>query len=136
METIRVEVAWCDKNYSGGWSLEGVGAVLATGKSLEKFKEEFANALAFHIDSMVESGDIVPKWLVERDFVLQYELKTSALLREAERFTTMAVISRESGINQKQLSHYASNLKEPREPQRRKIIEGIHRIANSFMSLC
>lgn len=136
MEKIKVEVAWCDKNYSGGWGYEGFGVVIATGKTMEHLKEEFAKALSFQIDSMKESGESMPDWLLEGDFELEYDLKTSALLREAERFTTMAVISRESGINQKQLSHYASNLKEPREPQRRKIIDGIHRIAQSFMALC
>ena len=47
----------------------------------------------------------------------------------------MAAISRATGINQKQLTHYASSLKEPRPVQRERIISGLHRIGEAFLAI-
>lgn len=136
METIRVEVAWSDKNYCGGWGFPGVGAVIATGKTLEKFKEEFQSALDFQVESMIADGEDIPDWLRDKDYTLVYDLKVSALLRQAEQFTTMAALSRVTGINQRLLSNYASDVKTPRPSQRAKIIDGIREIGRRCIALC
>lgn len=135
METIKVEVSWSNKNFSGGWGLPGVGALVVTAKTLDEFKKEFKDALDFHIDSMIEDGDNVPKWLVDQDYIIEFDLAVSALLREAERFTTMAVISRFTGINQKLLSHYANAVKIPREAQRERIVNGLHAIGQQILAV-
>lgn len=44
-------------------------------------------------------------------------------------------IRRASGINQHQLSHYATRIKKPRPEQRRRIVEGIHKIGQELMSV-
>ncbi len=136
METIKVEVAWSNKNYCGGWGHPEIGAVLATGKSLEQFKEEFQSALDFQVEGLLADGDTVPQWLLDKDYKIEYELQVSALLRSAERFTTMAVLSRITGINQRLLSNYASDVKKPRPAQREKIIAGIHEIGRQCLTLC
>lgn len=65
------------------------------------------------------------------NYELKYELDISALLRDAETYTTLSAISQASGINQKQLSHYANGIKHPRLKQRAKIISGLHEIAST-----
>lgn len=135
MEVIKIEVSWEDKNYCCGWSLEGVGAVICTNKSLEGLKLDFEESLRFHVDAMAEDGEDVPQWLVDGDYRIEYNLAVSALLRQAERFTTMAVISRVTGINQKLLGHYASSLKIPRPAQRERIIDGLHEIGREFLAV-
>ncbi len=136
METIKVEVSWSGKNYGGGWGFPEVGVVIATGKTLEEFKAEFASALDFHIEGMLSGGEHVPQWLVEKNYEVVYELKASALLRQAEQFTTMAALSRVTGINQRLLSNYASDVKRPRPAQLQRIIEGIRQIGQSCLALC
>jgi len=136
METIKVEVAWSDKNYCGGWGNSEVGAVMATAKTLEQFKEEFESALDFHVDGMLADGDPIPQWLLDKNYTIEYDLQVSALLRSAERFITMAALSRITGINQRLLSNYASNVKKPRPAQREKIIAGIHEIGRQCLALC
>ena len=135
METIVVEVGWSGKNYSGGWGLDGVGAVLATGKTLQEMKDDFESALRFHVEGMVEDGDTLPGWLIEGAYKVKYNLNAAALIRSAEEYTTMAAISRASGINQKQLSHYANGTKTPRPAQRDRIIEGLHKIGKACIAM-
>ena len=52
----------------------------------------------------------------------------------SERFASMAAISRATGINQRQLSHYATGLKTPRPKQRQRIVEGLHKIGRELMA--
>lgn len=132
---IKVEISWAEKNYCCGWGLEGVGAILCTNKTIEGVKLDFEESLRFHIEAMAEDGDLVPEWLVKGDYSVEYSLSTSALLRQAERFTTMAVISRVTGINQKLLSHYANALKIPRQAQRQRIVDGLHKIGEQFLAV-
>lgn len=134
METIKVEIYWTDKNYCCAWSLEGFGAVVCTSKTLDGLKSEFEEALQFQISEMVNDGEEVPAWLAQENYKIEYTLAVSALLRQAEQYTTMAAVSRVTGINQKLLGNYASNVKVPREPQRQRIVEGLHAIGRAFMA--
>ena len=136
METITVEIHWEDKNYACAWAMEGIGAVIATNKALDGLKAAFAESMREHVACLVADGDDVPQWLANGDYQINYTLHTSALLREAENYTTMAAISRATGINQKQLSHYASSVKNPRPEQRKRIVDGLHLIGQKFLSLC
>ena len=135
METIKVEIYWTDKNYCCAWALEGFGAVTCTSKTLEGLKSEFADALRFQIEEMVNDGEEVPSWLAKGEYEIDFVLAVSALLRQAEQFTTMAAISRATGINQKLLSNYASCVKIPRAPQRKRIVDGLHAIGRSFLAV-
>lgn len=132
---INVEISWSEKNFCCGWSYEGVGAILCTNKTLPGIKQDFEESLRFHVESMVEDGDQVPEWLASGDYEIVYTLSASALLRNAESFTTMAAISRATGINQKLLSHYANALKIPRPAQRQRIVDGLHMIGRQFLAI-
>lgn len=135
MQTIKVEVAWSDKNYCGGWGSPEVGAVMASAKTLDKFKAEFQSALEFHIEGMLADDEPVPQWLIDKDYTIDFDLQISAILRESEKYTTMAAISRVTGINHKLLSHYANSLKIPRESQRNRIIDGIHALGQQLIAV-
>lgn len=132
---INVEISWSEKNFCCGWGYEGVGAILCTNKTLSGIKQDFEESLRFHVESMVEDGDQVPEWLASGDYEILYTLSASALLRNAESFTTMAAISRATGINQKLLSHYANALKIPRPAQRQRIVDGLHMIGRQFLAV-
>lgn len=132
---LKVEVSWTGKNFCCAWSDEAAGTVVATNKSLDKLKQDFAQSLQWHIEGCVADGDVLPDYLINGDYTIEYELDTAALLREAEQYTTMAAISRVCGINAKLLSHYANGLKQPRSLQRERIISGLHTIGQRFMAL-
>lgn len=135
MKTIKVNIYWADKNYCCGWADESIGSIVCTHKTLEGVKQAFEESLDFHMEGMAADGDEIPEWYVNRDFDIDYELEVSALLRSMEAYTTMAAISRATGINQKLLSHYASSLKTPRLQQRERIVEGLHRIGEAFLAI-
>lgn len=133
---LRIEVSWTGKNFCGAWSDDEVGSVIVTAKTFAKLKNDFKESLKWHIEGCIADGDVLPQYLVDGNYELEYDLDTAALLRDAETYTTMAAISRASGINQKQLSHYANGLKQPRPIQRERIIAGLHIIGTQIMALC
>lgn len=135
MEIIKVEIYWEDKNYCCGWSCTNFGAVLCTNKDIDSLKREFEFSFKNQVEDMLSDGEELPEWLATGNYVFEYVLSVSALLRQAENFTTMAVISRVTGINQKLLSNYASSVKKPREAQRERIINGLHAIGRQFLAV-
>jgi len=136
MEKIIVNVAWVDKNFGASLSDNVPGAVVLTADTYEKLLQEVPETLRFHVEGMVEDGDDVPQWLVDGEYEFEYHLQDVAtVLRAYEPFVSLAAISRASGINQHQLSHYATRMKTPRPEQRRRIVEGIHKIGKQLLAV-
>ncbi|MBO7139737.1 MAG: CopG family transcriptional regulator [Prevotella sp.] len=135
MEKIIVNVSWCDKNYGASLGENVPGAVVVTAKTYEELTEEVRESLKFHIEGMIADGDDVPQWLRDGEYEFEYHLDAAALLQMCSPYASIAAISRASGINKHQLSHYANGIKKPRPEQRRRIVEGIHKIGRELISL-
>lgn len=136
MEKIKVDVQWCDKNFGASFGENVPGAVVFTAKSFEELLKEAEETLRFHVEGMLEDGDDVPQWLRDGDYELEFNyLDVATLLRACEPYASLAAISRASGINQNQLSHYATGLKQPRPQQRKRIVDGIHHIGKKLLTV-
>lgn len=136
MEKIRVDVQWCNKNFGAAFGDNVPGAVVFTADTIERLHKEARETLKFHIEGMVEDGDEVSQWLLDGDYEFEWNyVDTATLLRAVEPFASIASISRASGINQHQLSHYANRLKTPRPQQRQRIVDGIHKIGRELIAV-
>lgn len=136
MEKIEVKIGWSGKNYSciaDASALNGI--IVVTNKTLEGLKKDFQESLQFHIEGCIQSGDALPEWLVSGNYEPDYILETSALLHSMDGILTRSAIARVSGINERQIGHYASGHRTPRPQQRKKIIEGIHAISRELASV-
>jgi hypothetical protein len=136
MKKIKVLINWCEKNYSTSISDEGInGVVAATAKTLDGIKYEIADALKTHIAWAIEDNDDIADWARNSDYEIEFELDTTALLHSIEHKTTLKAIHQVTGINENLLSHYFTGRKKARQEQRKKIISGIHAIANELISI-
>jgi len=136
MKTLNVQVSATDKNYSAYLEDATInGMVIATAKTLDKLKEEFVSALDFHLQGCIEDGNILPNYIINKNYLLRYDLDVSATLLQMKSLVGVPVISRVTNINQKQLHHYASGLKKPRPAQRQKIKEGLHQLGRELLSI-
>ena len=132
---LIVHVGWTDRNFCCSLSGPDInGTVIETAKTLEELKRGFAEGLKFHIEGCLEDGDKLPDYIAKGDYDIMYILDVPALLRDAERFTTLSALSQVSGINKKQLSHYATGEKKARPDKREKIIEGLHEIGRQALA--
>lgn len=135
MEKIVVNVSWCDKNFGASFSENVPGAVVVTAKTYDELIDEVRETLYFHVEGMIADGDDVPQWLRDGDYEFEYHLDAAALLQMCSPYASIAAISRVSGINQHQLSHYANGIKKPRPEQRRRIVEGLHKIGRELIAV-
>ena len=135
MKKITVHVSGFEKNFGASLGDEVPGAVVLTAKTFEELQEAVPETLRFHVEGLLEDKDEeVPEWLANGDYELEWDLDTAALLQVCSQYATLAAISRASGVNERQLSHYANGTKKPRQPQRQRIVEGLHKIGRSLMT--
>ena len=136
MQKIKVEVEWCEKNFAATLGENVPGTVLVTAKTFSKLKKEVKEALEFHVEGMIEDGDDVPQWLADGEYEFKWVMMdTASLIQSLEGMTTIAAISRATGINERLLSHYANGIKRPSVKQRKKIVDGIHLIGKTLMKI-
>ncbi len=135
-QIIKVYVEWTDKNFCASLSDNVPGTIVITARNIIELKREVAETLKFHIEGMLVDGDEVPQWLVEGNYELDYDyLSTAALIKACEPYASLAALSRATGINQRQLSHYANGIRHPRPEQRKRIVEGVHKIGKELLSV-
>lgn len=130
MEKIIINVDWEDNFVA----YSNLVAVVATHKTLEGLKEAYTFSLSEHLKSMREDGDEIPEAL-QGEYELHFSLNTRALLHYTEKYITRAAISRITGINEKQLGHYAQGIRNPRDEQRKKILNGIRNLGRELISV-
>ncbi len=130
MKKIVIDIDWAEKNY--GASSDDIGCI-ATAKTLEGMKKEFAEALEFHIECC-EPGEL-PEYLEKGEYELEYKLTFRAMLNHYKDFVSLSAISRITGINRGQLGHYVQGVKTPRPNQQKRIIEGLHKLGQELISI-
>ena len=130
MEKIVVNISWQD-NY--GASNDDVPGCVATHKTLDGIKEAYKSALEFHLEGLVEDDEIPEK--LKGDYELVFKLDVHALLNHYKGVITFSALSEVTGINKKQLGHYAQGHRKARPEQRDKIVKRIREIGKEFISV-
>ena len=129
MQKIKVIIDW-DENF--GAVSELVDGCVATGKTFEQVKENYASALEFHLEGL-EKVEIPAE--LSGDYELEFELTAQALLHRFDKILTRSTLSRITGINERQLGHYVSGYRNPRAEQRKKIVDAFHQLGKEFLSV-
>ena len=136
MEKIEVKIGWNGNNYSCITDNEALnGIILVTDKTIEGLKKSFIESLNFHIEGCINDNDVLQEWLLTGNYEIEYFLETSALIHKLDNIITRSAIARVSGINERQIKHYASGQKTPRKQQRERIINAVHTISNELASV-
>ena len=69
----------------------------------------------------------------EYKFIFKFSIE--AIINYYSGIFTKAALSRITGINERQLWHYAAGLRKPRPQQRKRIEDGLHRLGEELISL-
>jgi hypothetical protein len=136
MEKVKATIYWCEKNYcatSVGDLINGV--VISTNKTLAGVKRSFSEALQFHLEGCIKDDDRLSDDIRTGNYEIEFTMDTSALLHSLEGILTRSAIARVTGINERQLGHYASGIRTPRPQQRERIINGIRAISRELIAV-
>jgi predicted RNase H-like HicB family nuclease len=132
MGKIIINVDYTD-NFAAAPADEAVACVV-TARTFAELQEEMKAALQTHIEWMRNDGDEIPAEF-EGDWEFSWNLTVRALLHSLDGIISKAALSKATGINQQQLTHYASGYRKARPEMRRKIILGIHQLANQLSAI-
>ena len=132
MGKIIINVDYTD-NFAAAPANEDIACV-STGRTLDELKKNMEEALHWHIDSMLEDGETIPAEF-EGEWELEWNLTVKALLHYTEGLVPKSAISKATGINQQQLTHDSTGYRTPRPAMRKKIIDGIHLIAQKLSAI-
>ena len=132
MKTIKVIIERAEHNYSA--YLDGVDGIVATGSSVEEIKMNMYEAINALIDECKEFGCEVPEELTG-DCELVFKMDVKSLLDFYSGIFSKAGLERITGINQKQLWHYASGGRKPRPEQAIKLESALHKLGEELLSI-
>ena len=132
MSTLTVIVERTDNNYSA--FLLGIDGIVATGNSVEEIKTNMVESINAFIEDCREFGGEIPAELQE-DYNLVFKMDVRSLLDFYSGIFSKAGLERITGINQKQLWHYASGTRNPRPEQALKLESALHKLGRELLAI-
>ena len=129
---IKVIIEHAGSNFSA--YVADVDGIAVTGDSIDEIKFNMCEAIADFIEVNEEFGLETPE-VLKGEYELVFELDVCSLLKIYEGIFSKSGLEKLTGINQKQLWHYANGKSRPRPAQRLKIEQGLHRLGNELISL-
>ena len=129
MAVIKIIIEKTSNFYSA--YAENVEGIYGAGATVLKTKESILKSLELYVKYNKKK---LPK-ILQGDYSVKYRFDAQSLLNYYKGIFTNASLEKITGINQKQIQHYASGLKKPRELQKRKIQTGLRNLAKELQSI-
>lgn len=127
MKTVNVIVEYADNNLSA--YIKGI-PIIAIGSTTQELKANMQEAVEIYLE---EVNKPVPALDGELLFQFHYDIRT--LLTYYSRVFSYVALQHLTGINQKQLIHYASGLSKPRHAQKQKIEKALHNLGSELLAI-
>lgn len=128
MRKLRAIISKGQDDY-GAW-FENFPGAYGAGETVAEAKKSLNEGLRLY----VKYND-VPDWLKNKDYVIIHKYDSQSFLNYFKGIFTNAALERLSGINQRQINHYATGRKKPRPEQLKKLETGIHKLAVELMAV-
>lgn len=132
MKKVTVVIERAEGNFSA--YVREVDGITATGKSIDEIKSSVIEAIDEYISTCKEFNLDVPTEL-KGNYEIIFELDIQSFLLIYQGIFTKSGLEKLTGINQKQLWHYAKGVSKPRQAQKQKIESALHRLGSELISL-
>lgn len=127
MEKIIINTARVEKGYCASCNLIPGWLVSFTG-DFDKFRKEVQESINFYIECAKEDKEKYPS-IFDNQYELVFRFDVQSLLDFYKGIFSLSALQTITGINQRQLSHYANGISKPRRPQAEKIAAGLRKLA-------
>ena len=132
MKPVVVIIERAENNYSA--YLEGIDGIFAVGKSVDEIKKGIIDSIEVLKEECKEFGGEIPEAL-KGDYELMFKMDVRSVLDFYSNLFTKSGLERITGINQKQLWHYASGLRNPRPEQSLKLEKALHKLGEELLAI-
>ena len=133
MDKVIVNVAKTPEGYSASIDILP-GWILGTRGSFSDFKVELQESVDIFIEWAKEDNEEYPD-VFNGEYVFEYKFNVESLMYCYSGILSRSALSRLTGINEKQLGHYACGRSRPRQAQKIKITEALHRLGNELLAV-
>ncbi len=125
IKASRVETGYCCAcDLLPGW-------VVSYDGTIDGFKEYVQESIDFYLEGRKEDG-IPYDSVFDREYKIVYDFDVPTLLEYYRGIFSFSALQTITGINQKQLFHYASGISSPRPKQVAKIKNGLRELARDI----
>ena len=131
MKTVEVIVEHAGNNLSA--YIEGA-PVITVGNDVKEIEKNMKEAVELYLESCKEMN-IAPVEILQGEFTLKFKIDAATFINYYSSIFTKAALSRITGINERQLWHYAAGVHKPRKQQLEKIQKGINALTEELASI-
>ena len=131
MKTVEVIVEHAGNNLSA--YIEGA-PVITVGNDVKEIEKNMKEAVELYLDSCQEMN-IAPVEVLQGEFTLKFKIDAATFINYYSSIFTKAALSRITGINERQLWHYAAGVHKPRKQQLEKIQKGINALTEELAAI-
>jgi predicted RNase H-like HicB family nuclease len=132
MEKVSVIFGRSENNYAA--YVEGLDGFVCTANTLDHLKSEVKEGIEFHLEGLKEDNDPIPA-LFQGEYELEFKWEVKSLMWYYNHVITRSALSKLTGINERQLGHYATGKSNPRPEQVRKIEAAFHQLGEELQSV-
>ena len=130
--TLNATIECMENGYSA--YIENLDGVVATGSTVDEIKKNLISALDDYVETCKELN-LKPPAELTGNYQIDFSMDVKSLLALYDGIFTKSGLERLTGINQKQLWHYANGLSKPRRAQVLKIENALHRLGNELIAI-
>ena len=131
MKTVEEIVEHAGNNLSA--YIEGA-PVITVGNDVKEIEKNMKEAVELYLESCKEMN-IVPVEVLQGEFTLKFKIDAATFINYYSSIFTKAALSRITGINERQLWHYAAGGHKPRKQQLEKIQKGINALTEELAAI-
>lgn len=132
MKTLKAVIETLESNYSA--YIAGLDGIVATGSTIDEIQRHLIEALNDYVETCRQLECPIPEQL-EGDYTIEFSMDVKSLLTIYSGIFTKSGLERLTGINQKQLWHYANGISRPRRAQAARIESALHRLGSELLSV-
>ena len=129
---ITAIIETSENNYSA--YIDGLDGIVATGSTIDGIRCKLAEAIKTYVETCKEVGVDVPE-IIAGDYTLEFKMDVKSLLNVYTGIFSKSGLERLTGINQKQLWHYANGISTPRRAQAARIEQALHRLGSELLAV-
>lgn len=131
MKTVEVIVEHAGKNLSA--YIEGA-PIITVGNDIKDIEKNMKEAVDLYLESCNDLN-IYRGEIFDGEFELKFKIDAATFINYYSSVFTKAALSRITGINERQLWHYAAGVHKPRKQQLEKIQKGIQSLTKELSAI-
>ena len=133
MSILILNTSKTPEGYSASCDLLPGWVVAFTG-NFDEFKEYVLESIDFFVECAKNDGEEYPA-IFDEEYQISYKFDIQSLLCHYQNIFSFAALQHITGVNQRQLWHYAAGRSKPRRSQAEKIVASLNKLGKELTTL-